>query len=167
MAISSSIPVTAISIQSNCQSCHTTVNDKGTGRTWHFCHIALSFIAVVWRNIQKLYSAWRKPSLFSAKERERATPANEALTSSPVLGNCSTVYQSRRSVFSGELVWISPQLLKLQPLQQMWFWQSQSPGRGIKTQKQPTFTCCRPLSNRPFFTIALPRTQYGAMSGLW
>lgn len=43
-------------------------------------------------------TAWRKPSLFSAKERE-LLQQNEALTSSPVLGNCSTVYQSRRSAF--------------------------------------------------------------------
>lgn len=98
-------------------------------------------------------TAWRKISLFSAKERE-SLQQNEALTSSPVLGNCSTVYQSRRSAFfptnSFDFLrssWNSNRFSRCDSRK------GQSPGRGIKTQKQPAFTCRRPLSNGQFFTI--------------
>lgn len=84
-------------------------------------------------------AAWRKPSLFSAKERE-ALQQNEALTSSPVLGNCSTVYQSRRSAFfptnSFDFLrssWNSNRFSRC------YSGKSQSPGRGIKTRNnQPS-----------------------------
>lgn len=96
-------------------------------------------------------TAWRKISLFSAKERE-SLQQNEALTSSPVLGNCSTVYQSRRSAFfptnSFDFLrssWNSNRFSRCDSRK------GQSPGRGIKTQKQPAFTCRRPLSNGQFF----------------
>lgn len=85
-------------MQSNCQSSHTTVNDKGTQK--HDTSVTQLFPLLqqygeTFKNCSPL-----KKTLIVLCQRERVTPANEALTSTPVLGNCSTVYQSRRSVFS-------------------------------------------------------------------
>lgn len=129
-------------------------------RTRNVDHTATT---VIWRNIQSSKRAAKNCSQLeenphcSPPKEERVTPPNEAVIFLPALGNCSTVYQSRRSVVfpansfdfyaALEAPTVSADVVLRKPII----------GRDIKRQKQPAFWS--PHSNERFLAIGLPGTE--------